>query len=58
VFLCFAALAGTIYQSSVICAEAGGRWGISFLPLLGGEGLIVQSILATIRAVGKASDYT
>ena len=53
IFLCFSALAGTIYQSSVLCSEAAGRWAISLLPVLAGEVLIVQSVLAVVRAVGS-----
>lgn len=49
-----AALAGTVYQCLTVCSEAAGHWAISLLPVLGGETLIVQSLLASPQVLRRA----
>jgi hypothetical protein len=44
-------LGGTIYMDLDLCFEQGGRWAISFLPLVLGEAMICQTIVALARAI-------
>ena len=53
VVVTLAALAGTVYQCLAICSEAAGHWAISLLPVLGGETLVVQSLLAGLQALRR-----
>jgi len=45
------ALGVTIYMSLELCFEQGGRWAISFLPLLLGEVAINQTVVALVQAI-------
>jgi hypothetical protein len=56
VFLTGGALAGTIVQSLEVCSEASGHWAISLLPVLGGETLVVQSLVAVLRSIGRSTN--
>jgi hypothetical protein len=49
IVICVAA-AGAIYMDLDLCFESGGRWAINFLPTLGGEVLICQTLVALVRA--------
>jgi hypothetical protein len=45
-----AAVAGAIYTDLNLCYESGGRWAVSFIPTLGGEVLVCQTLVALARA--------
>jgi hypothetical protein len=42
--------AGAIYMDLDLCFESGGRWAINFLPTLGGEVLVCQTLVALVKA--------
>jgi hypothetical protein len=44
-------LGGTIYMDLDLCFEQGGRWAISCLPLVLGEVVICQTLVALARAI-------